>query len=118
MVLQEHSEIQLLNTIEERTELLQKTGLDHLIIHPFDKAFSRLTAEEFVKDVLVDQLNIYKIVIGHDHRFGRNRTQNKLFSSVRTNGQHSSTIHHHATRIHASYEGNESIWWWRNVRNG
>jgi riboflavin kinase/FMN adenylyltransferase len=76
MVLQEHSEIQLLNTIEERTELLQKTGLDHLIIHPFDKAFSRLTAEEFVKDVLVDQLNIYKIVIGHDHRFGRNRTAN------------------------------------------
>jgi len=76
MVLQEHSEIQLLNTIEERTELLQKTGLDHLIIHPFDKAFSRLTAEEFVKDILVDQLNIYKIVIGHDHRFGRNRTAN------------------------------------------
>ncbi|WP_309641256.1 bifunctional riboflavin kinase/FAD synthetase [Flavobacterium sp.] len=76
MVLQEQSEIQLLNTIEERTALLQKTGLDNLIIHPFDKTFSRLTAEEFVKDVLVDQLNIQKIVIGHDHRFGRNRTAN------------------------------------------
>ena len=74
MVLQEQSEIKLLNTIEERTELLKKTGLDNLIIHPFDKAFSRLTAEEFVKNVLVDQLNIQKIVIGHDHRFGRNRT--------------------------------------------
>jgi riboflavin kinase/FMN adenylyltransferase len=74
MVLQEQSEIQLLNTIEERTELLRKTGLDNLIIHPFDKAFSRLTAEEFVKDILVDKLNIQKIVIGHDHRFGRNRT--------------------------------------------
>lgn len=74
MVLQEQSEIRLLNTIEERTDLLAKTGLDNLIIHPFDKAFSRLTAEEFVQEILVDQLNIGKIVIGHDHRFGRNRT--------------------------------------------
>lgn len=74
MVLQDQSEIRLLNSIQERTELLEKTGLDHLIIHPFDKTFSRLTAEEFVKDILVEQLNIQKIVIGYDHRFGRNRT--------------------------------------------
>ena len=74
MVLQEKSEIQLLNTIDERAELLEKYGLDNLIIHPFDKAFSRLSPEEFVKDILVDKLNIKKIVIGHDHRFGRNRT--------------------------------------------
>jgi riboflavin kinase/FMN adenylyltransferase len=74
MVLQEQSEIRLLSTIEERTELLAKTGLESLIIHPFDKAFSRLTAEEFVAEILVDKLNIRKIVIGHDHRFGRNRT--------------------------------------------
>jgi riboflavin kinase/FMN adenylyltransferase len=74
MVLQEQTEIQLLNTIEERASLLAKTGIDNLIIHPFDKVFSRLTAEEFVKNILVDQLNIRKIVIGHDHRFGRNRT--------------------------------------------
>ncbi len=76
MVLQEHSEIKLLNTIQERAELLKQTGLDNLIIHPFDKTFSRLTAEEFVKNILVDQLKIKKIVIGHDHRFGRNRTAN------------------------------------------
>ena len=76
MVLQDQTEIRLLNTIEERTSLLEKKGLDNLIIHPFDKAFSRLTAEEFVKDILVDQLNIEKIVIGYDHRFGRNRTAN------------------------------------------
>ena len=76
MVLQDASEIKLLNTIDERTALLQKTGLHNLIIHPFDKAFSRLTAEEFVKDILVDKLRIKKIVIGHDHRFGRNRTAN------------------------------------------
>ena len=76
MVLQDQTEIRLLNTIDERTSLLEKKGLDNLIIHPFDKAFSRLTAEDFVKDILVDQLNIEKIVIGYDHRFGRNRTAN------------------------------------------
>lgn len=76
MVLQESSEIVLLNTIEERAELLRKSGLDSLIIHPFDKTFSRLTAEEFIRDVLVAKLNIHKIIIGYDHRFGRNRTAN------------------------------------------
>jgi riboflavin kinase/FMN adenylyltransferase len=76
MVLQEESDIKLLNTIAERTELLQKAGLQNLIIHPFDQAFSRLTAEEFVKNILVDIFNIKKIIIGHDHRFGRNRTAN------------------------------------------
>ncbi len=76
MVLQEESGIKLLNTITERTTLLEKTGLDNLIIHPFDKTFSKLTAEEFVKNILVEKLNIQKIVIGHDHRFGRNRTAN------------------------------------------
>ena len=76
MVLQDQTEMRLLNTIEERTKLLEKNGVDNLIIHPFDKAFSRLTAEEFVKDILVNQLNIEKIVIGYDHRFGRNRTAN------------------------------------------
>ena len=76
MILQEASEIKLLNTISERALLLEQTGLDHLIIHPFDKAFSQLTAEEFVKNVLVDQFNIHKIIIGHDHRFGKNRTAN------------------------------------------
>lgn len=74
MVLQESSEIVLLNTIDERAELLKKSGLDSLIIHPFDKAFSRLTAEEFIRDILIEKLNIHKIIIGYDHRFGRNRT--------------------------------------------
>ncbi len=74
MVLQENSEVKLLNTVKEKTELLQQIGIDNLIIHPFDKEFSRLTAEEFVKNILVDQLNVQKIIIGHDHRFGKNRT--------------------------------------------
>lgn len=76
MVLQESSEIQLLNTPQEKISLLAATGLDNLVIHPFDEAFSRLTAEEFVSQILVGQFNIGKIIIGHDHRFGRNRTAN------------------------------------------
>jgi riboflavin kinase/FMN adenylyltransferase len=76
MVLQSDSDIKLLNTIDEKIELLEKIGLDNLVIHPFNEAFSRLTAEEFVKNILVDRLNIHKIIIGYDHRFGRNRTAN------------------------------------------
>ncbi len=76
MVLQQNTDIKLLSTIEEKAQLLEDYGLDNLIVHPFDHDFSRLTAEEFVKDILVDKLNICKIIIGHDHRFGRNRTAN------------------------------------------
>jgi riboflavin kinase/FMN adenylyltransferase len=76
MVLQKDADVKLLNSIEEKANLLSKTGLDNLVIHPFDQAFSRLTAEEFVKNILVDCFNIAKIIIGHDHRFGRNRTAN------------------------------------------
>lgn len=76
MVLQEQSEIKLLNTIPEKIELLEGIGIENLIVHPFDETFSRLTAEDFVETVLVGKLNIKKIIIGHDHRFGRNRTAN------------------------------------------
>ena len=76
MVLQKGSDIKLLNTIDERSVLLDKLGLDNLIIHPFDLEFSRLSAEEFVKKILVDTFNIQKIIIGYDHRFGNNRTAN------------------------------------------
>ncbi|ESU23716.1 riboflavin kinase / FMN adenylyltransferase [Flavobacterium enshiense DK69] len=74
MVLQHDSEIKLLNTIEEKSLLLEKAGIDNLVIHPFDQTFSQLTAEEFVKDILVNRFRVKKIIIGHDHRFGKNRT--------------------------------------------
>ena len=76
MVLQEKSEIKLLNTISEKSKLLEASGIENLVIHPFNESFSRLTAEEFVHSILVDQFHIQKIIIGHDHRFGRNRTAN------------------------------------------
>jgi len=76
MVLQQNVDIKLINTIDERTELLKNTGLDHLVIHPFTHAFSRLTALEYVRDILVNSLKAKKIIIGYDHRFGRNRNAN------------------------------------------
>lgn len=76
MVLQQNVDLKLINTIDERISLLKKTGLDHLIIHPFTKDFSRMTAQEYVEDILVKSLNVKKIIIGYDHRFGRNRTAN------------------------------------------
>jgi riboflavin kinase/FMN adenylyltransferase len=76
MVLQENSEIKLLNTMEEKVYLMENMGIQNLVIHPFDTVFSQLTAEEFVRTVLVNQFDIHKIIIGHDHRFGRDRTAN------------------------------------------
>ena len=76
MVLQDQTDLKLLNTISEKIDLLEKIGVQNLVIHPFDEAFSKLTAEEFVEKVLVEKFHIQKIVIGHDHRFGRNRTAN------------------------------------------
>lgn len=76
MVLQQDVSIYLLNTLEEKIGIMKSLGLDYLIIHPFTKDFSRLSATEFVRDVLVNELKIKKIIIGYDHRFGRNRNAN------------------------------------------
>jgi riboflavin kinase/FMN adenylyltransferase len=76
MVLQKDNSLELINTIEERKNLLAKTGLDYLIIHPFSKEFSRLTALAFVRDILVNQFNVSKLCIGYDHHFGKNREGN------------------------------------------
>lgn len=76
MVLQKDLSIKLINTIDERAQYLEKLGLDYLIIHPFSKEFSRLTALDFVRDILVNQLNTSKLIIGYDHHFGKNREGN------------------------------------------
>jgi riboflavin kinase/FMN adenylyltransferase len=65
--------LRLLNTIEERIFLLEQSGIDHLIVHPFSVAFSRLSSIEYIRDILVNNLNVSKLVIGYDHQFGRNR---------------------------------------------
>jgi riboflavin kinase/FMN adenylyltransferase len=74
VVLQNGESLKLLNTIEEKKLLLESFGIANLIIHPFDKEFSQLSAEDFVKKILVEQIQIQKIIIGYDHRFGTNRS--------------------------------------------
>lgn len=72
-VLQRDLSIKLLTTLEEKVKRLDSLGLDTLVIHPFSREFSRLTAREYVERILVEKLHIKKIVVGYDHRFGRNR---------------------------------------------
>ncbi len=74
MVLKTDHKISLLNTINERIKQIDQFGIDHLVVQEFTQEFANLSAEEFVKNVLVDQFNIGKIVIGYDHRFGKNRS--------------------------------------------
>ncbi len=68
----EHN-LRLLSTFEEKTKLLRSYGIDHLISIPFTKDFSQLSSEEFIEKVLVEKIKTKKLVIGYDHRFGKNR---------------------------------------------
>lgn len=74
MVIQNDNNIKLINTIDEKAEQLKQLGVDHLVVKEFTKSFSRLTALEYVRDVLVNKLKVKHIIVGYDHHFGRNRT--------------------------------------------
>ncbi len=76
LILQQGIDLKLITTLQEKISLLEKTELDYLIIEPFTKEFSRLTALDFVRDILVKELKMKKLVIGYDHHFGRNREGN------------------------------------------
>lgn len=65
--------LRLLTTKDEKIELFRKYGIDHLIIYPFDKAFASLTYTEFVEDILVKKIGTKCLVVGYDHKFGKNR---------------------------------------------
>lgn len=65
--------LKLLNTLEEKLELLETTGLQSVVVHPFTKAFSRTTALHYVRDLLVNGIGMKRLVIGYDHQFGKNR---------------------------------------------
>tara|TARA_B100000929_G_scaffold23231_1_gene17392 strand:- start:3616 stop:4542 length:927 start_codon:yes stop_codon:yes gene_type:complete len=73
MVLQKSQEIKMINTMDEKIHLFEKTGVDNLIIQPFDENFSKIRAKEFVEEILVKKLKIKHIIIGYDHRFGKDR---------------------------------------------
>ncbi|RFZ92040.1 bifunctional riboflavin kinase/FAD synthetase [Mucilaginibacter conchicola] len=69
----EDESLKLINTINEKAELLEQLGVDHLIITPFSRDFSNQTAEEYIRDILVNKIGTKTIVIGYDHRFGKDR---------------------------------------------
>jgi len=76
MVIQNDANIKLINTIDEKAKQLEQLGVDHLVVKEFTKSFSRLTALEYVRDILVNKLKVKHIIVGYDHHFGRNRTAN------------------------------------------
>jgi riboflavin kinase/FMN adenylyltransferase len=69
----ENKDLKLINTIKEKAEILEKLGVDHLIITPFTRDFSNLSAQEYIKKILINTLGTKKIIIGYDHRFGKDR---------------------------------------------
>lgn len=69
----EETNLRLLTTLEEKIKLFERLGIDHLIIYPFTREFSQLSYTEFVKTILVDQIKTYCLVVGYDHKFGKNR---------------------------------------------
>ncbi|KQS28040.1 bifunctional riboflavin kinase/FAD synthetase [Dyadobacter sp. Leaf189] len=73
VVSEDSQSLQLLSTVEEKIELFAQLGIHHLAIVPFTRAFSELSSDEFIQQILVDKIGTKKLVIGYDHRFGRNR---------------------------------------------
>ncbi|CCH02152.1 riboflavin biosynthesis protein RibF [Fibrella aestuarina BUZ 2] len=73
VVSNDSQDLRLLSSLEEKITLLEHAGVDHLIVIPFTRSFSQLTSEEFIRQILIDRIGTRKLVIGYDHRFGRDR---------------------------------------------
>jgi riboflavin kinase/FMN adenylyltransferase len=68
-----NQDIQLLSTLEEKIELLKKENIDHIVVLPFTKSLSQLTSTRFIQEILIDKIETKKLVIGYDHKFGKNQ---------------------------------------------
>lgn len=69
----ENQDLKLINTIEEKIKILSELGVDHLIITPFTRDFSNLSPADYIKNILVDTIGIKQLIVGYDHRFGKDR---------------------------------------------
>lgn len=76
LVFNPNDDLKLLNTIDEKIELMDKFGIDNMILKSFDETFRNLTGEEFVKEILIEKLNVKYLVVGYDHVFGKNKSGN------------------------------------------
>jgi riboflavin kinase/FMN adenylyltransferase len=73
VVSQDSQQLKLITTIDEKIELIEKLGVEHLLVIPFTREFSELSAEKYVQEVLINTIGTKTLVIGYDHRFGKNR---------------------------------------------
>jgi len=78
------TDLKLLNTFEEKAELIKEQGIQHLLRIPFTKEFSQQSSEEFITNILVDKIGTKKLVIGYDHHYGKNREGS--FEQLKLNG--------------------------------
>ncbi|MEE1884990.1 bifunctional riboflavin kinase/FAD synthetase [Pedobacter flavus] len=69
----ENAALKMINTIDEKAQILEKLGVDHLIITPFTRDFSNLSPDQYIKQILVDTIGTKELIIGYDHRFGKDR---------------------------------------------
>ncbi|NOY95171.1 MAG: bifunctional riboflavin kinase/FAD synthetase [Chlorobi bacterium] len=100
----QEKKIRLLTTLEEKIVQLEKAGIEHLIIYPFTKAFSELSYKEFVETILVGKIKTSCLVVGHDHKFGKNREGG--FEDLKA---HAEKYHFRIERIDALMLGNINI---------
>lgn len=70
----ENQDLKMINTMEEKAEILEKLGVDHLIITPFTRDFSNLSPDEYIREILVETIGLKNLIVGYDHRFGKNRS--------------------------------------------
>src|SRR5882724_6073650 len=116
-ILPGHQPVPLINTLAEKSELLEAVGIDHLVVVPFTSAFSSQTAEQYVEEFLIARFNPHTVIIGYDHRFGQNRSGDfhllekyaagRAFKLVEIPGQDIDAIAISSTRIRtAVLEGN------------
>lgn len=87
-------ELKMINTMTEKAKILEELGVDHLIITPFTRDFSNQSPQEYIKDVLIDQIGMKEMVIGYDHRFGKDRS-----GSLKELQQYSETYNYNIEEI-------------------
>ena len=73
VVSNDSQDLKLLTTLDEKIDLLDQAGVDHLVVIPFTRSFSQLSSEEYIRQILIEKIGTKKLVIGYDHRFGRDR---------------------------------------------
>lgn len=69
----ENQDLKMINTIHEKAAIIAALGVDHLIIIPFTRDFSNLSPQEYIRDILVDTIGVKQLIVGYDHRFGKDR---------------------------------------------